>query len=1247
MSDNTDKRSVRQLPPGKLNNLKKLFENEATESPPFKTEKQLPPPRPPLPSTRLKSPERPKLPAGKKPSHLMGKKEFDHAQDSLRPSDSTSRPEDHVSAAVSVRKLNTSKTFSDADQNLSSGQREHQVLSPKISRKIMALTANNSPTPSNSNNAVVKPPPPIKPQGQRKVSKVTDSASEIVIDNPVYEGYQQQESVIATATYSKVNKETKKVGPPSKVSFDQDQTHIQRREAVRRTSGERRKTIASFEPEMDNQDLGSGVNVAMRAKPFEGARGDKPTPPKKSEAVRSMSMRNSREREKQKVGDSNDTKNGPENVYNAPWDTSKNTVFEKLKHSHLIPQSASDPPLNLNKVTSASPHTTGKLASPAIKPPPLPSQPPPKPPAARKKGMVLDSINKPASKSSPMKAPPPAPINKDSPSKPAPFAPPPKPPRTHAHDSYIMTKLSKEVEAKEQSTPQKAVQSAEPNDPIPDKPSSEEAEYFSVKDRVAKMMQLQSSETQTSSPVSKSSPPTPKDHEVNIRQKPPSRPPPPKHRPNSIENNTSLNSHAPPRPQTNCPESKTRSGGPIIIPVFPRRQHQAFQRQSSATYDVRSRKPTDELPKHPDDDYYSSRPLQRFPLRKSRSSECIHSSRGSSINLSSAGTFGDSSGMGDSMSRSAYDYEAVIDSDGYAVPNEFMRLPSNRKDTNPETPTPTNRRPGQFLTKLCGFEASHTPSLSPGTLRDEHKGGKVGGARHDLTKVNKKNMTMVREKINQAYAALDVALRGQADGEEDGWDNSENTAGSRPESQEIVVEPTEMKRRIEYCTSVRLKTSKSIKHTKEYTSAIYPQLFEYCLVASIRPLVDTSGYEPYLIHKFPENVSSNLSVPNFCFPDASIFKPGSSISVSESYSFVMTYSDGSRVYGYCRRIQPPDSSLPEVICIISPIDAFNMYNTLLSEIESRRRISSDLALEVIAASFGRPLPKPGKVCHIRTLDGQGEMETIFLNRPTDNRLDDVNYESPLFYLGTDRLVKVFSSMLMERRIILCSGNLSILTQTVHALSALLYPFHWQHVYVPLLPPEMLDVVCAPMPYIVGVLSAFLPQVLKMDTEQVFIVDLDKKSIVKSQGDESTILPRKVQRALKTAINMCKIDTEAHSAQWLMVAEAFLRMFIEMIGHFPNHVRTQQDGNRIFQKEGFILEMVSKELRQFLEWFTETQMFEVFIVDLVDNPDCWTSDLFMQRLKEHRESKEESNRHKGLGAKVKNFGKALKIKLQAA
>ncbi|XP_046546111.1 DENN domain-containing protein 2B-like isoform X2 [Haliotis rubra] len=461
------------------------------------------------------------------------------------------------------------------------------------------------------------------------------------------------------------------------------------------------------------------------------------------------------------------------------------------------------------------------------------------------------------------------------------------------------------------------------------------------------------------------------------------------------------------------------------------------------------------------------------------------------------------------------------------------------------------------------------------------------------------------------------------------------------------VDVSEIQRRVEYVSSVKAKTIKSIRKTNEFMSRIYPQLFEYALVVGLRPK-SGMGYKPYVIHKFPETIDSNVSVPLFCFPDAPEYKPPTGPVPSESYSFVLTNIDGERVYGYCRRIQPPDSSLQEVICIISPVDAFNMYNKLLDEIEKRRATSTDLAQELIAASFGRPLPKPGKVINIRTLDKKGELETLFLNRPSDVRREKVNYECLLNYLGTDKLIKVFSSLMMERRILLCSNSLSILTlatQTVHALVALLYPFSWQHIYIPILPSDMIEVCTSPTPFLIGILTSHLPQVMELEEllEEVVIVDLDKKQFVRSIGDEATLLPKKLQKALKTAINMCKIDSESETSQWLMVSEAFMRMFIEIMGHFGEHIITQQDGKKVFEKEKFLTRVSAKGIRQVLEWFTETQMFEVFMTNQREKIEWGTVDLFMSRLLDfEKEDSRDSN--KGLGRKMKNFGKAIKTKL---
>lgn len=61
---------------------------------------------------------------------------------------------------------------------------------------------------------------------------------------------------------------------------------------------------------------------------------------------------------------------------------------------------------------------------------------------------------------------------------------------------------------------------------------------------------------------------------------------------------------------------------------------------------------------------------------------------------------------------------------------------------------------------------------------------------------------------------------------------------------------------------------------------------------------------------------------------------------------------------------------------------------------------------------------------------------------------------------------------------------SVLSRCGHAVLALLYPFTWQHTFIPVLPASMLDVSCSPTPFLIGVLSPCLPQLLELPIEEV-------------------------------------------------------------------------------------------------------------------------------------------------------------------
>ena len=61
---------------------------------------------------------------------------------------------------------------------------------------------------------------------------------------------------------------------------------------------------------------------------------------------------------------------------------------------------------------------------------------------------------------------------------------------------------------------------------------------------------------------------------------------------------------------------------------------------------------------------------------------------------------------------------------------------------------------------------------------------------------------------------------------------------------------------------------------------------------------------------------------------------------------------------------------------------------------------------------------------------------------------------------------------------------STLSSCVHAVVALLYPFSWQHTFIPVLPASMVDIVCCPTPFLVGLLSSSLPKLKELPVEEV-------------------------------------------------------------------------------------------------------------------------------------------------------------------
>lgn len=437
------------------------------------------------------------------------------------------------------------------------------------------------------------------------------------------------------------------------------------------------------------------------------------------------------------------------------------------------------------------------------------------------------------------------------------------------------------------------------------------------------------------------------------------------------------------------------------------------------------------------------------------------------------------------------------------------------------------------------------------------------------------------------------------------------------------------------------------------------QLFELFVVVSLHKKASEIKYTPQIIQQFPnkpehpfrqsKDTEERLKViPKFCFPDPKDWFPASQLT-SETFSFVLTGEDGSRWFGYCKKLLPEGKGkrLPEVYCIVSRLGCFNLFSKILDEVEKRREMSPALVHPFMRSVMEAPFPAPGRTITVKSfLPGAGN-EVMELCRPSDSRLEHVDFECLFKCLSVSHMIRVFASLLLERRVIFVADNLSTLSKCGHAAVAILYPFTWQHTYIPVLPTSMIDIVCSPTPFLIGILSCSLPQLQDLPVEEVLIVDLCADRFLQEVSDEDEILPHKLQAALVQILEE-RNEILSHEQSCIqgdmplnsLVSEAFVQFFVEIVGHYSLHMNVTEKGERVFQRELFRKSHMSRNVRHFLHFFMETQMFAGFIQDRELSKNV-VKGLFEVRALEYLESVTETE-PTGMNKILRSLGSKMKF-----
>uniref|UniRef100_A0A4W4G777 DENN/MADD domain containing 4B n=1 Tax=Electrophorus electricus TaxID=8005 RepID=A0A4W4G777_ELEEL len=389
-------------------------------------------------------------------------------------------------------------------------------------------------------------------------------------------------------------------------------------------------------------------------------------------------------------------------------------------------------------------------------------------------------------------------------------------------------------------------------------------------------------------------------------------------------------------------------------------------------------------------------------------------------------------------------------------------------------------------------------------------------------------------------------------------------------------------------------------------------------------------YEAGLISRYPEEDLESFplpdSVPIFCLPmgvTVESWPLDTKYQLPVFSTFVLTSASGDKVYGaaiqfyelYPREAlsdrqraclgllsvvdrQPIPGRTVQVkksVCVLSHWPFFTVFQKFLTFVY-RYSISGPhvLPIEKHISSFMHnvPFPSPQRP---RILVQLSPYDNLLLCQPVSSPLplSGASFVKLLQNLGAESACALLLAVLTEHKLLLHSLRPDVLTSVSEALVSMTFPLRWHCPYIPLCPLRLADVLCAPMPFIVGVHSSYFD--LYDPPSDVVCVDLDTNTIFQSPC-HGGLCPGNMGKSCSTPLQTC-------TRLWrnLEIREAFLRFmscllrgyrsFLLPITQAPSDRTT--DCSSLFNLQGF-LKSRERTQQRFYSQLTKTQMFTQFI-----------------------------------------------------
>ncbi|XP_017278548.1 DENN domain-containing protein 5B [Kryptolebias marmoratus] len=159
----------------------------------------------------------------------------------------------------------------------------------------------------------------------------------------------------------------------------------------------------------------------------------------------------------------------------------------------------------------------------------------------------------------------------------------------------------------------------------------------------------------------------------------------------------------------------------------------------------------------------------------------------------------------------------------------------------------------------------------------------------------------------------------------------------------------------------------------------------------------------------------------------------------------------------------------KALCLITPLPFLQASRQFLAQLHQAvaSQTAPPLPLEsyIYNILYEVPLPPPG-----RSLRFHGVQGPIVCQRPGPGELPLGDYPlgEAFSLLGVDNMVKLLTCALLETQVLLYSKDYQRLMTVAEGITTLLFPFQWQHIYLPIISTPLHHLLDAPVPFLMGI-----------------------------------------------------------------------------------------------------------------------------------------------------------------------------------